>query len=834
MNIKFFSKKFIISVIICLFFSVFLFGKNVMGRITENLPVSYISDTFPDSYMPYINQLKAQHPNWIFKAVYTGLDWNETIKHESYEVNESISLVPDSYDAAWKKDGQNIYKDGNFVVASKEAVAYMIDPRNHLTEQEVFQFETLNFSSTAHTKDTIEKVLYGTSMYNRSEYQGVVNGQATMIKMNRTYSDIILENAKKYNVSATHIASRIKQETNGDIIYNASISGTRPGYNNLYNYFNIGATAPNAIENGLKYARSKGWTNPEVAIAGGVEELRNNWIKWGQNSTYFQKWDVNNEGNAIWLYGSQYMQNIIAPTSESIMTHKSYEKMGMLNNTFEFRIPVYNNMPSDAAPYPGSSSGGSVTPEYVEDGTYIEVYDVAPSLLYVRSGPGTNYGIVEKLSEGTWMLRLEKSINTQWDRVRLNSGAVGYVFRDYTRELSYARVTSVSLNKNYLELSKGSSEKLIPTVSPSNALNKAIKSFTSSNPNVATVDINGNVKAISAGETTITVKTEDNIKTATCTVKVFDYIPVTSVTLNKTSMEANVGKTYYLVANVMPENATNKKVIWSTNNDKIATVDSQGAIKTVGRGTVEITAKTEDGGKIATCTLYVDIPVESIKLDKEEYTVVENSTINIKPTILPENAVNKEYDVKIENEEILKYENDLFKGNKKGETKVTFTTKDGQKTVSAIVKVVSKDDVDIYIDGTLNVIDDKYISKIEPETKVVDIRDKFTSKYNIYLYSKDGVILKDEDVISTGSTLKITDNDTVIKEYTFIIYGDINKDSKISSGDYVLVKNHIMNQTPFDEIQQISGDTNKDNKISSSDYVLIKNYIMVNKDYIKQ
>ena len=70
----------------------------------------------------------------------------------------------------------------------------------------------------------------------------------------------------------------------------------------------------------------------------GVEELRNDWIKWGQNTTYFQKWDVNNEGNAIWLYGSQYMQNIIAPTSESIMTHKSYEKMGMLYIYFSIYV----------------------------------------------------------------------------------------------------------------------------------------------------------------------------------------------------------------------------------------------------------------------------------------------------------------------------------------------------------------------------------------------------------------------------------------------------------------------------------------------------------------
>ena len=137
----------------------------------ENFPISQTRDDFPDSYKPYIDALKAKHPNWIFKAVYTGLDWNEVVTHESYEVSESISLVPDSYGPEWKKDGKNYYKDGNFVIASKEAVKYMLDPRNHLTEDEIFQFETLNYSSTAHTKEAIEKVLYGTSMYQRSEYK---------------------------------------------------------------------------------------------------------------------------------------------------------------------------------------------------------------------------------------------------------------------------------------------------------------------------------------------------------------------------------------------------------------------------------------------------------------------------------------------------------------------------------------------------------------------------------------------------------------------------------------------------------------------------------------
>ena len=79
----------------------------VDASIKKDLPTSTISDTFPASYQLYIDKLKQIYPNSTFKAVYTGLDWNTVLKHESYEVKKGISLVPSSYSAVWKKDGKN-------------------------------------------------------------------------------------------------------------------------------------------------------------------------------------------------------------------------------------------------------------------------------------------------------------------------------------------------------------------------------------------------------------------------------------------------------------------------------------------------------------------------------------------------------------------------------------------------------------------------------------------------------------------------------------------------------------------------------------------------------
>ena len=93
-NLKF--KAIISAIVICIITSTINF-QHVDAQISGNLPVSYIDQNFPESYMPYINALKAKHPNWTFNAVHTGLEWDTVLSHETYEVNEGISLVEDIF-----------------------------------------------------------------------------------------------------------------------------------------------------------------------------------------------------------------------------------------------------------------------------------------------------------------------------------------------------------------------------------------------------------------------------------------------------------------------------------------------------------------------------------------------------------------------------------------------------------------------------------------------------------------------------------------------------------------------------------------------------------------
>ena len=164
-------------------------------------------------------------------------------------------------------------------------------------------------------------------------------------------------------------------------------------------------------------------------------------------------------------------------------------------------------------------------------------------------------------------------------------------------------VTSVTLDKTELALTVGDAAvQLKATVAPDNATDKTV-SWTSDKPAVATVDATGKVTAVAEGTATITAKAGD--KTATCKVTVkAAVVAVTSVKLDKTELALTVGDAaVQLTATVVPENATDADVDWSSSDLSVATVDGSGLVTAVAEGTATITAKA--GDKTATCKVTV-------------------------------------------------------------------------------------------------------------------------------------------------------------------------------------------------------------------------------------
>lgn len=191
------------------------------------------------------------------------------------------------------------------------------------------------------------------------------------------------------------------------------------------------------------------------------------------------------------------------------------------------------------------------------------------------------------------------------------------------KEPKTVAVQSVKLNESSILLYEGETQQLKAVFTPKDATNQQV-SWASDNSSVASVDDSGMVTAKAAGSAVITVTTEEGGKKATCEVTVqAKIVSVTGVNLNKTSLELSVGDKETLVATVLPENATNKNVSWSSSNDKVLTVNA-GALEAVGAGEVVITVTTTDGNFKAEC---------AVKVEASEYhvTFVSNGGSAVAP-----------------------------------------------------------------------------------------------------------------------------------------------------------------------------------------------------------
>ena len=197
-------------------------------------------------------------------------------------------------------------------------------------------------------------------------------------------------------------------------------------------------------------------------------------------------------------------------------------------------------------------------------------------------------------------------------------------------------VTAVSLDRASATLTEGETLQLTATVSPDNATNKTV-SWTSTNSSVATVNQNGLVTAIAEGSATIKVTTIDGQKTAECSIIVnHKYIPVSSISLEPVSVAVAAGGSTTLIATVYPANADDRIVVWESSDNSVVTVDQNGKISGINEGTATITASA--GGKSATCSVEVAIPLEALVLNETEVELYIGEVFDLQYSKVPSNA----------------------------------------------------------------------------------------------------------------------------------------------------------------------------------------------------
>ena len=360
------------------------YGNNKIGYVCGTYVITYVdvdfddenvklyrdslkSAGFPESYLDDLVRLHAQYPSWNFVPFDTNLKWDTVIDNESVK---NRNLVYKSYGIGYRSTASYSYNwetdeyyrhptEENWWYASRNAVEYYMDPRNYLNSKNIFSFETLSYVSSFQTSDVVDKIM----------------GNSFMPDLYKKYSSnsyltAFMTAADKYGVSPVHLASRIIQEQgmNGSI---ASSGGkftyNGKSYSGYFNFYNIKATGTNPAIQGLVWAMGgvnqtetsygRPWNTPYRSIVGGAKFLSKDYISVGQNTLYFQKFDVSRSDGH---YSHQYMQNITAPLTEGVEAYTGYSNIeGVLDEALVFIVPVYDNMPESRVEAPKNESPNS-------------------------------------------------------------------------------------------------------------------------------------------------------------------------------------------------------------------------------------------------------------------------------------------------------------------------------------------------------------------------------------------------------------------------------------------------------------------------------------------
>ena len=454
----------------------------------------YVDENKYPGFKQKLIALKKANPNWKVTLYYTGIEWKTALYNETKALH-SRSLVQDKT-GEWLCEicGTKVYDSGGWMCASEKAVAHLMDVRNYLDEKYIFQFEQLSYNPQTYTIDGIEKVLNGTFMYKKSIREYYNNEEFEDI----TFSKAIMEAATSSGVSPYYLSARIRQElgVNGS----DSIYGTYKGYEGIYNFYNIGAdSGTDPIGNGLKFASNTTtgkyllpWNDPVKAIKGGAIWIATNYIAVGQDTLYFQKFDVVSNGTT--LYNHQYMQNIFAAKNEGYTTYSTYSKLGLLNNNYNFIIPVYENMPTTLSAEPGNkNTSNSTTGSNSNSNTTTETVKINASNVRVRKSATTSSEIIATLAKNAKLTRLEKKVAYKngyyWDKVKLSNGSIGYVANNYLSAVTQSDTSS----ENSSNTSNSNTNTATETVKINASNVRVRKSATTSSGIIATLKKNTKV-----------------------------------------------------------------------------------------------------------------------------------------------------------------------------------------------------------------------------------------------------------------------------------------------------------------------------------------------------
>lgn len=469
------------------------------------------SKGFVESYCPYLYYLHSKHPKWVFNANVINYSLMEVANKEQWKC-----VLQSSNSNYWISSNPI---EGSYYYVNDKTISSFMDPRNSLFEKNIFQFLDIASSKDISNDESL-KAIAGTG--NLSKYYNEFKNAAT-----------------KNGVNALHLMSRSKQEGANDPTY-ASISGrytsdtTRTsldGYSldGYYNFFNINTFADAnykyTVQRGLSWAAGfmedkkcisldqnkkayydtkkcpslslqRPWNSPATAISGGAEFITNTYVKVGQNTNYFQKFNVAPTSLEN-MFTHQYMTNIYAPMSEAGIIANAYSSGKLLDSNFTFIIPVYKDMAS--SPYQAiDKSSDNKLSDLKVDGKTITGFDKDVTEYNYNAITANGYVNVEGVANhkaakisGNGKVNFNNGVASVTLSVSAEDGQV----RKYVVNIrQVVPQTNIKVNDILSKMAVKVSGDTLYGISPDTAVSTIINTVINNKGNASVVDKNGKVK----------------------------------------------------------------------------------------------------------------------------------------------------------------------------------------------------------------------------------------------------------------------------------------------------------------------------------------------------
>ena len=292
-----------------------------------------------------------------------------------------------------------------------------------------------------------------------------------------------------------------------------------------------------------------------------------------------------------------------------------------------------------------------------------------------------------------------------------------------------------------------------------------------------------------------------------------------AVSLDKNTIEMNVGQTETLIATVSPADATNNTIEWSSSDENVVTVED-GIVTAASPGTATITVTTQDGGYTDSCIVTVldTQPVTSVSISSHEETLAVNDNVTLTATVLPDNATYPTVTWSTSNENVATVnQNGQVTAVSPGTATITATA-DGQSdtcTVTVIHATIQSSKYTIDRGAGL-------LKGVADGTTVAMLRSNLNNDGSLLkVYNANGQEITG-GFVGTGMTVGYSVGGVQKDSLSILVLGDTNGDGIINVSDYVLVRLDILGLRKLNDTQAVAGDVDKNGRMDVLDYTLIR------------